>query len=763
MGSKGGSAKQPVTDYYIAAHYGVCHEADEILEIRYGEKRIVDTPIAANGSTGVSKPNLFGGPKREGGFVGVIDVMFGGAAQLVSDALAASLQRNGASDTADPDQLPGYRGVLSFFIHGGSSGRAGANIGSNTAMVKSLWAKVRRACKGLPSGLDPVIVVDGMQLANPAAIIYECLTNREWGMGRPASLFDDQSFIDAAATLAGEGFGLALLWHRQQSIEEFVGEIQDTIEGALGRDPFTGRIRLKLVRDDYDPEQLPVFGPHNSTLRAFDRKGWGDTINEINVVWTNPANEQTETVTVHDTANVNLQGGEIVSDTVEYIGIRTAELALRCATRDLLVGSSALATAELETNREGWRLLPGDVIALTWPDYGFESIPMRITDVDYGKPGDSKITLSLIEDVFGMPAQSYVESDGSAWVNPARDPEPLTWEHITSVPYFALAQQIGDAAAEAVDDTSDFDLVFGAHDLGGVFDYELMHQVPDANGDTVWTGAGTVDLAGRGLLQADIPRETITILGGLDSLAGGENFVQGTLVWIGPIDPTGELGLIKAVDTAGHHIARGVLDTVPQEWPAGTPVWALHGDVLGSTGVERALSETATVRLLTNTANGQLDVSAAADVTTTMSGRLHLPYRPANVQVNGELWPDQEIPPDYPALVTWAGRNRLDETAVLNSWSDGHVTPEAGVTFEVVLYGEDGNGVLTEYLRQDLGTDTSYSVDIATDEPPSGSTYVVVEIRSLRDGLACWQSATQRLRLFSPVQMIDAYFQADEV
>ncbi|MCE8012902.1 hypothetical protein [Billgrantia desiderata] len=119
-GGKGGKPKQPVTAYYASAHYGVCHgPVDEVLEVWYGEKRLWGGAATSNTTLNISKPSLFGGEKVEGGFVGRIALLLGGAAQKAPAALAVSLRRNGAATSADPDELPGYRNVFSFFVHGG--------------------------------------------------------------------------------------------------------------------------------------------------------------------------------------------------------------------------------------------------------------------------------------------------------------------------------------------------------------------------------------------------------------------------------------------------------------------------------------------------------------------------------------------------------------------------------------------------------------------------------------------------------------------
>jgi len=621
----------------------------------------------------------------------------------------------------------------------------GANIGHNSAMIKPFWVKVRRAPKGCP--FDPTIIVGGMHLANPAAIIWECLTDTEWGMAGAPSNIDQASFVAAATTLRNEGFGLAMLWHRQESIEDFIGGVLNHIDGSLSLDPFTGRLRLKLIRNDYTLDDLPVFGPHNATLNSFDRRAWGETVNEINVSWTNPANEQTETVTVHDTAVISLLGGAIVSETRDYFGIRTADLALRVATRDLQTASAALATADMTVNRDAWRLLPGDVVALQWPEYDYGRIAMRVTGVDYGKPGDSKIQLSLVEDVFSLPESSYVDSDGSAWVNPAIEPEPLAHQHLTSTPYYSLVLAVGDVAAEQVDDTSDIEMIFGTHPKVGIFSYEIMHRVMDPNGDLEWVGSGTVMPAGRGELATPLTREDVSVVDDLVEVSRGENFVAGALVWVGPINQTGELAVIRSADAAGYTLARGVLDTIPQAWPAGTPVWALHGGVLGAVGEERAIGESPTVRLLTNTALGQLDIAQASNLSGTMTGRLHRPYRPGNLRADGFVWPDPGWYPEYPVHLTWAGRNRLSETVLINDWTDGHVTPEPGTDYRVVVRAIEENGTVNGTVLDIWTTDHDYL--LTEGDIPSalaGSPFMEVTVTARRDGLTSWQSPSIRFR-----------------
>ncbi|MGI9502880.1 MAG: vWA domain-containing protein, partial [Geminicoccaceae bacterium] len=105
--------------------------------------------------------------------------------------------------------------------------------------------------------------------ANPIHMIRECLTDRSWGMGAPESCIDDVSFRAAADALFQEKFGLSMIWTQQAEIEKFIREILDHIEANLIVDPADGLFKIKLIRDDIDPDTLPVFDESNSVVDSF--------------------------------------------------------------------------------------------------------------------------------------------------------------------------------------------------------------------------------------------------------------------------------------------------------------------------------------------------------------------------------------------------------------------------------------------------------------------------------------------------------------
>lgn len=536
--------------------------------------------------------------------------------------------------------------------------------------------------------------------ANPAHIIYECLTNTDWGMGSPAAALDTQTFEDAAVTLFGEGFGLSMLWTRQASIQDFVQEVLDHIQAVLYVDPSTGLLTLKLIRDDYDEGTLDILTPDNADLTSFSRKLWGDIVNEITVTWTNPENEQEETITVQDDGSIATQGGP-VTDSRNYYGVRNAQLAMDLAMRDLRSAGQPLASCEAEVDRSQWQLRPASVVKVTWPEYGLTELVMRVTSIDYGRPGDPTIKLSLIEDTYGLDVGSYDAPPSTEWEDPSAPPAPLEDVVIFTLPLFFAADT---TVADFVDNPEYPEVLAGVlatDDSDDTFSYDLWDEVTLANGSLEWQSLGTNNIIGRGELVDALALEASSTGVTFDNITGQTSPTVAGFVIIGEAGETGnEIAMVEVVGD-DYTLTRGVLDTVPRAWPAGTLCWFVDGETLFEDPLVRSAGETVDYKLLTRTSLGVLALEDASLESYTLTERPWLPNRPANVQAYGEAWSSLSAPidardrPDPWVTVTWANRNRLTEDSQVLGWTDSTVTPETGQTTTIEVRAVDGTLLAT--------------------------------------------------------------------
>lgn len=728
MGKGKGKGKFEVNEYRMSMHVGVCLQADALTAIYIGEKVAWSGLQTSAGSLYISAPSLFGGNKKEGGVSGTVEYLPGAPDQVLPDYLAMKLGRASGAD------CPGFRGLTSLFFtgasygggytggvdygneftefRGGYGGGFGGGYGSygtgftwisNNPYMKDIWVGVRRAPKGLnaSTALVPrdsaVVPVSGSELltgedANPAHIIYECLTNQEWGMGAPASLIDVAAFNNAADALLLEGLGLSMVWTRQTTIEAFVSEVLDHINAMLFINPRNGLMTLKLVRGDYNVDDLREITVDNAKLTNFQRKAWGEIINEVVVTWTNPENEQDETVVIHDNAAIASQGG-IVSDNRNYYGVRSSALAMKLAARDLRVSSTPLATCECEANRGVWDIIPGEVVLLTWPDRGLNEVPMRVGPVDYGKPGQMQIKFSLLEDIFGYATTDYSAPPETGWVGGSETALPMEYAKVITVPSFFAANYLPQTTGGLAD-------IQYPEVIGGVlatsetaFSYEIYGDDVSASGTLTQKTLATNTVAGYATTIGALAQEATSTFVGFSGFKGKVAPDNSVFVFIGGSsvgDAASEIAIITAFDTNSFTLRRGILDTVPRAWPAGTPCYFVQLDSNISDLVIRSDAEAVTYKLLSRVVGGVLAVTSAPTLTGTLNDRPHRPLRPANVKVNNIGVGPVNLDGLTTVPITWSNRNRTMENSQVVYWDDATTAPEAGQTTKITLLTEAG-------------------------------------------------------------------------
>lgn len=524
--------------------------------------------------------------------------------------------------------------------------------------------------------------------ANPAHIIYEALTNRLYGAGVAASNIDVASFEAAAATLFDEQFGLTFKWVLETSVQEFVNEVLDHIEAVLFVDPTTGLLTLKLIRQDYIVGNLRVVDPSSAQLDNFERPGIGETVNEIQVTWTDPATEKDATTpAIQDLANIAAQGG-VVSDSRNFYGVRSKELALKLGYRELFAASSPLATAELTLDRQHWDVVDGEAFVLDWPERGIVQLVMRVVDLDRGAPKRSPIRISAVEDVFGLDLAVFETPPDSLHVNTDELPSAIDHTQIMTLPFFMVANEIDPAVSSAIEFPDVFAGILAGQDGADTARYKLLGETTDALGNNVFDLIATNTILSRATLEATLTAEALSNLATFPTRTQGDGPKSGTLLVIGSGgDDEREIAVVSVADPggAGYTILRGMLDTTPKEWPAGTPVFLINDGAIFTDDTVRAASTVATYKLLPITSLGTFAEASASALNYTMTERPHLPTRPANVKVNGVAFGVADGTGSPAVAVTFATRNRLTEDSTLQAWTNAAVTEEAGQTSTVLV------------------------------------------------------------------------------
>lgn len=546
------------------------------------------------------------------------------------------------------------------------------------------------------SGAMPIVDM------NPAHIIRECLTDPDWGMGYAEADIDDASFTYAADVLHTEQMGMSLLWDRQTPLEDFITEVVKHISASLYVDRTTGKFALKLIRADYDREDLLVLDEsHIQKVEGATRPTAGELVNSVTAVYWNSATGENGSVTVQDQALIQMQGA-VVNTTLQYPGFTNQAITSRAALRALTSLSTPLLSCTVYADRAASGLNIGDVFRMTWPDLQVNDLVMRVTAMALGDGRSNIVKLTVVEDVFATPPVAVVVVDPNPGTNePSPSDPPLAPDRrfAMEVPYYEAAQLYGQAQADTT--------LASGPEVGYVMSGcarpgAELNVVMQTNPGTGFEDAATFDFCpGATLTDAVARGDTVLAIEGgvdLDRVEVGQWAVLGGI----------EIVRVDALDVGAGTctVGRGALDTVPTEHAAGSTLLFADFDY-GTDPTEYVSGESVGVRLLPASGAGRLDPLLAPVDTVNLAARAIRPYPPGNVKVNGSYWPET-IPGSVDLTLAWSHRDRLQQTGgALIAFPDGDVGPEAGTTYTLRLYDEAGLP-----LRTETGlTGTSYTYD----------------------------------------------------
>lgn len=694
--------------YYFDIHMGLGRGPyDAILHIKVGDKTAWEGYESTNARIRINKPSLFGGEKKEGGIDGSLDIMMGQPDQTISTRLASMLG----------GLVSGFRGVVTLHYWG---------LVSAMSPYPKPWAiRHTRTTQGWDGPVwyeakARILLTDPetrkfIYAMNPAHILYELETSRDYGRGKPRAMMDDAAWRSAADQLESEGLGLCLLWKRADSIETFTSLVLAHIGGDIFTSRTTGLRKLALVRNDYDPDTLPHFTPDTGLLdiEEDDNPVSVDTVNEMIVTWRNPIDNSERKARERNLAGVRAAGGRIISFDANYQGAPTYDIALRLAKRDLQA-KGVVKRWKLILDRRGRDIEPGAVFKFSDPSRGLSNVIVRAARII----DEGRIEISALLDVFGMPSTTFSAPVDSAWVPPDSTPQPITSRRVTEATWRNLVLNLDAANLDLVDAGSGFVRVLAEKPTALSLSYDIQTRVGSAAFDVKEIG----DFAPSCTLAAAVSRlaTSFPINTGFDLglvAVGMAALIDNEWMRIDNID----------LDAMTLTVGRGCIDTVPATHNAGATIWFTN-DSGGDDPTEYTTGTNVNVRLLTNTSSGQLADSAASIDTQTITARQAKPYPPANFKINGQNWPT-DVEGDV--VVTWSHRDRILQSDQLIDTTSGNIGPEPGTTYNVDLRNNSSNALITSHTGITATTDTIPETILAALD---GVT-LRLEVYAVRDGI----------------------------
>lgn len=753
----GGSKKQTIGyRYYFSLHMGLGRgPINEITEIRVGDVPAYTSPIplATEGKLiYINKPDLFGGEKKEGGIQGPLFAYNGNRNQVLAGALNAGNLAGG---------LAGIGGVLIGKLTGGAGATTtlpsiAASLGGDVPNFRGVvtcwfdglvcamnpypkeWSfRVRRSTAGwwdddpwYPEKARIVLTSEsGKQVhaMNGIHMLYEINTNPEWGRGMPRDLLDENSWVRAANQICDEGLGLCIPWFRQESIKEFIPIVINHIGAVQYVDRESGKLAIRLIRGDYDVDDLPLFTPDTGLIDIIDDDSSGEetSYNEIVVKGFDPTTKEDISVRVQNLASIQSQE-EIISNTIEYKGLSTRALCGRVALRELKV-QLPLRKMQVLLDRRGWRIQPGMPFRISHPARGISNMVLRAGECNDGTLVDGKISIKAVQDIFGMPETSFVEPTTGGWTPPSFEAVPPAHTRLYELNWRDYYIRSAQADRDAVDEGTSFiaematappNVSTQGFDIATKLSTETDYVTYSNGGFTAWL-----------TLDVDLEPLDDTLTVGEENRANfASEFTAGMVVLI---DDEHMQFVTFDEDTGIATLLRGVADTIPAVHETGAMIW-LVDDEMVSDNREYQDGEIVQAKALTRTTTDLLSLDDIDADELEVNQRVFRPYPPGNVQVGGVTIYEDAGEQTEPVL-TWSHRDRILQQDVPIGHLEPSVGPEAGVTYNIRVYNEDGTTLLRE---EDVGLVDTWTYTSALQAADSPSNVIWIELESVRDTIA---------------------------
>ncbi|MGR6496969.1 hypothetical protein IYR97_08180 [Pseudomonas fulva] len=643
--------------YHMGVQLGICHGPDVILRgIKVGDK-MAWTGNSTGGAISIDKPTLFGGDENgSGGISGTLRFYSGTVTQSPSDYLIGQV----GEELVSPIRGVSYAVMEGMYIGNSSSPQAVAfDVSRFPKSPDDRYSEYEQI------GLD----------ANPAFFIHEMLVNGMYGADLGFTSIDVDSILEAAKILHEEGLGISVAIDSSSAVGDVVDEVLKVIQGSHNTDPSTGALKLKLIRNDYIVEDLPVLTPSIvKNLTGFTRGSLETAVNELKVKFTSIEDDFTERTVIAQNNGLRIHKGDSDSQTMTMKMISTRDNASKVAMREMTAISVPLATCIAECTRAPAHSEVGDVVRLTWPNLGIENMVMRVTAVDLGAPQDGSVRLTLVQDVFGVFMSLYADGSERTWSKPTFDPVDITRFDMVDAPVILTTNQTTGSVLVVAENPGvalDYQLqVKGGVDSGyvdaGAMPFTPLFSTTKTMG-TGWTDTSLV-LSGPSAELTSITAEEVRQGLGLMLIvsAMGREWISYQTAAAGNSSTT-TLGLIN----------RGLFDTKPLAHPAGARAWAVS-EGFGVTDWQYARSESVSLRLLPRTQTGVLEVDDAVVHSYSVAGANMAPWMPGRVRVNGLV--GGQI--SGVATVTWRKRDGSLPAVVYYGDDESQATDS---TYEVVV------------------------------------------------------------------------------
>lgn len=268
--------------------------------------------------------------------------------------------------------------------------------------------------------------------ANPAAAIYEILTNKLWGRGLSSDLIDEDSFATCSEFFQDKNIGISMTLDTPEKLTTVLDTIRTQLGIILSWNNGVWKMRCLMDTAQTSASILTLTTNEVFDLRA-SRPMWANVSNDLRAEF-NSANKfyKADTVHVQNLANIE-QSGSVKSNSVSLRAFTDWNLAAKHATRLLMQLSYPSLSVTFKMNRFKSHLEIGDTFRLIWAEWGSNTVTgyFNVLKIEPQGKSDDSILVTAIEDAF-LTAVAGEESSVTV-------PTVAAWEKIVVFDYDDLS------------------------------------------------------------------------------------------------------------------------------------------------------------------------------------------------------------------------------------------------------------------------------------------------------------------------------------
>jgi len=314
-------------------------------------------------------------------------------------------------------------------------------LGTNATNIPNVTFVVKRT---LPTTINYANMTNG---ANPAAVIYDIMTNATYGIGMDPREINLTAFNAAASVWNTKGYGLNFVLNQQNEAQALIEQILNWVGGSFFIDN-NGKFCIYAYNDTDTP--VTTLTEDDFVEFSIERQSWSVTYNDLRIKYTDAnCDYVSKTIGMFDNSNFQVQNipNQATIDLSCFSDVTTVSKRGWELLKTMSYPGLRLKFKLNET--KSYPIFAGAIVTINHSDYAIADANFRITNMTIGDDDSIEVEYGaeqMVEDIFDSEF-GIVKPQNDFWVTTDYTPAKfvhsqifeLPWNPITkSDPYYAF-------------------------------------------------------------------------------------------------------------------------------------------------------------------------------------------------------------------------------------------------------------------------------------------------------------------------------------